>query len=173
MTEVLHILALQNVKQESGGGLGISIEIVGATILACALLTVTVLLLTRFKRRHDPALMREWNARDRMEELCPDGWSARITLYGEAAPLPDDAPATGDRQVSVEWTEYESDATGHTEVAVARRMWSRTIAGALRGMIADRELDRELEQIEQRVIHDTATGEAGRRPAGPHGKPDR
>jgi hypothetical protein len=169
MTEVVHILALQNVEQESGGGLGVSIEIVGATILACVVLTATVLLLTRFRRRHDPAMMREWHARERMEELCPDGWSARITLYGDTAPLPDDAPVAGDRHVSVEWTEYETDQTGHTDVAVARRMWSRTIAGALRGMIADRELDLELEQIEQRVLEDTAD-EAGRHSAGPHGK---
>ena len=155
LTSALHTLALQNTPQKSGGGLGVSIEIVAATVLACALLTATVLLLTRFRRRHDPALMREWHAREQMQELCPNGWTARIVLYGDGAPMPDDAPS-GDRNVCVEWTEYEPDPEGHTEVAVARRMWARTITGALRGMLADRQLDRELEQIEQKVIHESA-----------------
>jgi hypothetical protein len=153
-TSGLHILAMQNVPQEKGGGLGVGIEIVAATILACALLTATILLLSRFRRRRDPVLFREGHAREQMQELCPNGWTARIVLYGEGAPLPDDAPAAGDRKVCVEWTEYEPDQAGHVEVAVARRMWARTITGALRGMLADRQLDRELEEIEQRVIQD-------------------
>jgi hypothetical protein len=153
-TPELHILALQNVPQEKGGGLGVSLEIIAATIIACALLTATILLLTRFRRRRDPTLFRERHAREQMQELCPNGWTARIVLYGDGAPLPDDAPPAGDRKVCVEWTEFEDDGTGHTEVAVARRMWARTIAGALRGMLADRQLDRELEQIERRVIEE-------------------
>ena len=153
-TTGLHILAMQNVPQEKGGGLGVPIEIVAATILACALLTATILLLGRFRRKRDLLLSRESNAREQMQELCPNGWTARIVLYGEGAPLPDDAPAGGDRKVCVEWTEYEPDQAGHVEVAVARRMWARTISGALRGMLADRQLDRELEEIEQRVIQD-------------------
>ena len=93
MNEALHILALQNTPQQKGGSLGVSIEIVVATLLACALLTATVLLLSRYKRRRDQMMVREWRARDRMQELCPEGWSARIMLYGDGAPLPDDAPA--------------------------------------------------------------------------------
>ena len=58
----------------------------------------------------------------------------------------------------MEWTEFETDPAGHTEVAVARRMWARTITGALRGMVADRELDAELEKIERKVIEDSAEG---------------
>jgi hypothetical protein len=153
-TTGLHILALQNVPQEKGGGLGVSLEIVAATIVACALLTATILLLTRFRRKRDPMFFRESHARERMQELCPNGWTARIVLYGDGAPLPDDAPSAGDRKVCVEWTEYEPDPAGHVEVAVARRMWARTITGALRGMLADRQLDRELEEIEQRVIEE-------------------
>jgi hypothetical protein len=174
MDSVLHILALQNVPQEKGGGLGVPIEVVGATVLACALLTATVLLLSRYKRRRDEMIIREWRARQRMQELCPAGWTARIMLYGDGAPLPDDAPTSGDRSVCVEWTEYEHDAAGHTEVAVARRMWARTITGALRGMLADRELDVELERIERKVIEDTSEGgETGPPAAGPHGRTDR
>ena len=170
MTSALHTLAMQNVPQEKGGGLGVSIEIIAATIVACALLTATILLLTRFRRRRDPTFFREQHAREQMQELCPNGWTARIVLYGDGAPLPDDAPANGDRKVCVEWTEYEPDAAGHTEVAVARRMWARTITGALRGMLADRQLDVELEQIERKVIEDSAEGGGTGPPAtGPHG----
>jgi hypothetical protein len=157
MIASLHILALQNTPQKTGGGLGLSIEIVGATVLACALLTATVLLLSRYKRRRDAMVVREGAARQRMQELCPDGWSARIVLYGEGAPLPDDSPG-GERKVCVEWAEYEHDAAGHTDVAVARRMWARTISGALRGMLADRELDVELEKIERKVIEEASGG---------------
>jgi hypothetical protein len=172
MTSTLHILALQNTQQQSGGGLGVSIEIIGATVLACALLTATVLLLSRYRRRKDAMILREREARSQMQELCPDGWAARIILYGEGAPLPDDAP--GGRKVCVEWTEYESDSSGHTEIAVARRMWARTIIGALRGMLADRQLDLELEKIEKRVLEDSAGGgETGPPATGPLGGPTR
>jgi hypothetical protein len=153
-TTGLHILAMQNVPQEKGGGLGVSIEIVAATVVACALLTATILLLTRLRRKRDPMLFRESHIREEMQELCPNGWTARIVLYGEGAPLPDDVPPGGDRKVCVEWAEYQPDQAGHVDVAVARRMWARTITGALRGMLADRQLDRELEQIEQQVIRD-------------------
>jgi len=172
MVQALHILALQNVPQEKGGGLGVPIEILGATVLACALLIATVLLLTRYKRRRDLMVLRERQARREMQELCPDGWAARIVLYGDGAPLPDDAP--GERKVCVEWTEYESDSAGHTDVAVARRMWARTIAGALRGMLADRQLDIELEKIERKVIEDTSEGgETGPPATGPQAGPGR
>jgi hypothetical protein len=174
MTRALHILALQNVPQEKGGGLGVSLEIIAATIVACAMLTATILLLTRFRRRRDPAFFRERHAREQMQELCPNGWTARIILYGEGAPMPDDAPSAGDRKVCVEWIEFEPDPAGHTEVAVARRMWARTITGALRGMLADRQLDRELEEIERRVIEDAGDGGGTGPPAaGPHGASDR
>jgi hypothetical protein len=153
MTSALHILALQNTPQQSGGGLGLSVEILGATVLACAILTTTVLMLSRYRRRRETMILRERQARSEMQELCPDGWAARIILYGDGAPLPDDAP--GGRNVCVEWTEYETDSSGHTEVAVARRMWAQTITGALRGMLADRRLDVELEKIEKRVLEDS------------------
>lgn len=173
MIKAVHILALQNTPRHQGGSLGVSAEIVAATVVACALLTATVLLLSRYKRRRDAMMVREWHARERMQELCPDGWAARIMLYGDGAPLPDDAPA-GERHVCVEWTEYGHDPAGHTEVAVARRMWARTITGALRGMLADRELDVELEKIERKVIEDTSGGgETGPPASGPQGAPGR
>jgi hypothetical protein len=176
MTPLLHTLALQNTPQESGGGLGVPLEIIGATVLACGLLTATVMLLTRFRRKRDPMFMRERYLREQMQELCPKGWSARIVLYGRGAPMPDDAPGDGDRDVAVEWAEYQTDEAGHTEVAVARRMWARTITGALRGMIADRQLDLELEKIEKKVIEDSSRGtggETGPQATGSQGKKDR
>lgn len=172
MTSVLHTLAMQNTTQQSGGSLGVSIEIIGATVLACVLLTATVLLLSRYKRRREAMVLRERQARREMQELCPDGWAARIVLYGDGAPLPDDAP--GERKVCVEWTEYQSDSAGHTVVAVARRMWARTLTGALRGMLADRRLDLELEKIEQKVMRDTSDGGGTGPPAaGPQAGPGR
>jgi hypothetical protein len=148
---------MQNTEQQSGGGLGLPLEIIGATVAACVLLTVTVVLLTRFRRQRDPRLTREQQTREQMQELCPDGWTARIVIYGEGAPFPDDAPG-GERSVCVEWAEYERDDAGHTQVAVARRMWARTITGALRGMVADRQLDVELEKIERKVIEESSAG---------------
>src|SRR3954464_12859299 len=172
MVGALHTLAMQNGPQDKAGGLGVSLEIVGATLLACALLTATVLLLSRYKRRRESMVLRERQARREMQELCPDGWAARIVLYGDGAPLPDDAP--GERKVCVEWTEYESDSAGHSDVAVARRMWSRTIAGALRGMLADRQLDIELEKIERKVMKDISDGgETGPPATGPQAGPTR
>ncbi len=174
MTPVIHLLAIQGSASHSDGSLGVSIEIVAATALACILLTATVLALTKFRRRRDAMIIKESQARERMQELCPDGWTARIVLYGDGAPLPDDAPGQRERKVCVEWTEYETDPAGHTDVAVARRMWSRTITGALRGMLADRELDIELEKIERKVIEDTSGGgETGPPAAGPQAGPSR
>ncbi len=174
MTSSLSILAIQREVPGADPGPGVSLEIIGATIVACLLLTAAVLLLSKYRQRRDAMVMRERRARERMQELCPDGWSARILLYGDGAPLPDDAPGESDRKVCVEWTEYESDSAGHTEVAVARRMWARTITGALRGMLADRELDVELERIERKVIEDASEGgETGPPAAGPRGTTDR
>ncbi len=54
-------------------------------------------------------------------------------------------------------------------------MWARTITGALRGMLADRELDAELEKIERKVIEEASEGGGGTSPpaAGPRGTTDR
>jgi hypothetical protein len=165
-----HLLALQNTTQREGGSLGVPGEIIIASAIACALLTATVLLLTRYRHKKEPMVLRERDAREQMQVLCPDGWSARIVIYGSGAPMPDDAPPSGEQHVCIEWAEYEHSQGGNAEVAVARRMWSRTITGALRGMIADRQLDLELEEIERRVIQDDdGGGETGPSAAGAAG----
>jgi hypothetical protein len=112
MFGVFHTLAVQTGPQDGGGsGLGVSLEIIAATVIACLLLTATVLLLGKYKRRRESMVLRERQARREMQELCPDGWAARIVLYGDGAPLPDDAP--GERKVCVEWTEYEPFSRAH------------------------------------------------------------
>ena len=154
----LQVLAVSSAPHEEKGGLGVSAEILGATILACLILTATVLLLSRYRKRRDALVLREGTTREKMQELCPNGWTARIVVYGEGAPMPDDAPSA-DRQVCVEWTEYEPDSAGHNQVAVARRMWAKTISGALRGIVADRQLDHELEEIERTVLEETTSSD--------------
>jgi hypothetical protein len=136
----------------------VSAEILGAAILACLILTGTVLLLSRYRKRRDALILRERAAREQMQKLCPNGWTARIVVYGEGAPMPDDVPSA-DRRVCVEWTEYEPDPAGHSQVAVARRMWATTISGALRGIVADRQLDHELEEIERTVLEESRSGD--------------
>ena len=145
----------------ASGGIGVALEVVLAVVVGCALLTVTVLLLGRHQQRRRTRLHEERAARQAMDEMCPQGWSARITLYGERAPLPDDAPDGREgRRVAVEWTEFERTERGGTQAAVTRRMWARTIPGALRGVVADRRLDRELEEIENRALMDDAAKRA-------------
>src|SRR4051812_16180005 len=94
--------------QTASGELGVALEVVLAVVAGCALLTLTVLLLGRYQHRRRTRFHEERTARQSMDEMCPQGWSARITLYGEHAPLPDDAPDGREgRRVAVEWTEFE------------------------------------------------------------------
>jgi hypothetical protein len=94
---------------------------------------------------------REWHARAVMSELCPDGWTAEITIYGWGAPPPPDAPPSPTPLVSITWSEYKANEHGETRIVVARRVWARSVADALEEMISDRRLDLELEEIEHRA----------------------
>jgi hypothetical protein len=88
-----------------------------------------------------------------MEELCPGGWKAQITVYGLHAPRPEDAPRIPGPLVALEWSEYdENDPAGR--VAVVRRVWERSIAAAQARMVAERRLDLTLEEAEQRFFED-------------------
>jgi hypothetical protein len=129
-------------------------EIVVAMALACLLLIGTVLLLDRFRedKRRKRLALDEARARAVMEDLCPQGWTANITLYGSRAPLPDDVPPVKELRVRLDWAELTDDGHGGRVAAVVRRLWAKTLPGALNGMVADRRLDRELEEIEHSAV---------------------
>jgi hypothetical protein len=114
--------------------------------LGVAALTAVLLLGRRRRRRRPSEESRTWAA---MDDLCGDGWTAQLTLYGDRAPLPDDAPDIPGVRVRVEWAELEENEYGEREVAVARRFWSRSVGAALRTLVQDRDLDHQLEEIER------------------------
>jgi hypothetical protein len=87
----------------------------------------------------------ERRARAIMTELCPLGWQAQITLFETAVDQPNEE---GPRApVALDWAELSAYPTGRP--AVMRRVWAATIAEALEAMVADRQTDEALEQIEQ------------------------
>jgi hypothetical protein len=114
--------------------------------MALAMLGI-VLLLRRRKARQKP-VEDQWQAMAVMGELCPNGWTAEITLYGWGAPVPPDAPAARVPLVALEWKQYGEEPG---RVLVARRVWAPTISQALQSMIEDRRTDLALEEIERTV----------------------
>lgn len=99
------------------------------------------------RRRERARVDDEVRARALMSELCPNGWSCRITLYD--APLPDERRPPG--KVLLDWGEVRNE-TG--EFAVMRRVYAPTIHEALEAMVADRQTDAALEQIELQATLD-------------------
>jgi hypothetical protein len=95
----------------------------------------------------------EWRARAMMDELCPHGWRAEITLFGEAEQLPSDHRGDPRRRVALDWTEFEDDSG---RPAVVRRVWAATVGEALEAMVADRRTDETLQQIEQGALAEGA-----------------
>jgi hypothetical protein len=106
---------------------------------------------SRRRRRHRAALSAEARARALMSELCPAGWRAQITLLHPGEELPPDAPEGA--QVALDWAELEDE---HGRIAVARRVWAPSVAEALDAMVADRQTDETLEQIERGAFTDGA-----------------
>lgn len=100
-------------------------------------------------RRFRMAANREWRARTMMDELCPHGWRADITLFGDAEQLPGGHPGDPRCRVSLDWTEFEDDCG---RPAVVRRVWATTVGEALDAMVADRRTDETLQQIEQGAL---------------------
>jgi hypothetical protein len=90
------------------------------------------------RRRLRTVANAELRARTLMSELCPHGWRAQITM------------SEGSR-VALDWAELE-DESG--QPAVLRRVWAPTIVDALEAMVADRQTDETLEQIEQGAMAD-------------------
>jgi hypothetical protein len=113
------------------------------------LVVVVVVLIARARRRHRESAFDERRISAMMDELCREGWTAQLTLYGSGAPLPPDAPDVEGIRVRLDWAELSEGEPGHRDVAVARRFWSRSVAAALNTMVEDRRIDFQLEQIER------------------------
>jgi hypothetical protein len=121
----------------------------------------------RYHRRSERAAANaERRARAIMSELCPFGWQAQITLFetatgrpvraggervgvdGPEDGLPGGGMGRGPRDaVALDWAELSASPLARP--AVMRRVWAPTIAAALEAMVADRQTDETLEQIEQ------------------------
>jgi len=120
---------------------------IAAMAAACVLISIHV----RRRYRGPRPVADQWQALAVMGELCPHGWQAHITLYGWGAPVPDDAPPSRVPPVELEWKQFEEE---YGRVAVARRLWARTIDEALQTMVEDRRTDMALEQIERAMYED-------------------
>jgi len=132
-------------------GDAIFLGLLGALLLVIATAIVT----RRFVGRTHRLAVDEQRVRALMEELCPNGWRARLTLYGRGAPTPEEAPDLDEAPVQVEWAELDGDSAE----LVTRRLWSPTVSGALRAMVADRHLDAQLEEIERMAAGPEPDGE--------------
>lgn len=120
-----------------------------AIVGVIAVMAVACVIVFRSLRRRDrrPRPVRDqWQALAVMGELCPHGWQAHITLYGEGAPMPADAPLARRLAVELEWRRFDGEAR---QIAAARRVSARSIAGALQMMVDDCRTDVELERIGQ------------------------
>src|ERR1700687_4807407 len=109
-----------------------------AILLAIAVMTVACVLIFRYLRRRDRQpkhVTDQWQTLAVMGELCPDGWQAQITVYGDGAPVPLDAPPARAPLVELEWQQFDGE---HQHVTASRRAWARTIGGALQMMGDDR-----------------------------------
>jgi hypothetical protein len=110
----------------------------------------------RGRRRQQHAVASiETRVRAVMDELCPDGWRAQLTLFASppSGPPGDVVPAAPRDQVALDWTAFERD---NSEGAIVRRVWAPTISQALESMVADRHTDETLAQIEQGALADGA-----------------
>jgi hypothetical protein len=92
----------------------------------------------------------ETRARALMDELCPHGWRAEITLLDLTAGPPSEEPQ---HPVALDWTAFEQ--AGARE-GIVRRVWASSIREALDAMVADRRTDATLQQIEQAALADGA-----------------
>jgi hypothetical protein len=130
---------------------------VALVIAALALLALLICLYVRRHPRRSAPVTDQWRALTVMGELCPHGWDAQIKLYGWGAPVPEDAPPARVPLVELEWKQYDEEPG---RVAVARRVWARTIPEALQIMVDDRRADITLEEIE-RAADDDGVGWEG------------
>jgi hypothetical protein len=127
---------------------------IGLALGLLLLAAIVVIGRRRHRRRHGEETA-TWAA---MDELCGQGWTAQLTLYGSQAELPADAPDIPGLRVRVEWAELAENEDGEREAAVVRRFWSKDVGAALRALVQDRDLDHQLEEIERAVTDADSSG---------------
>jgi hypothetical protein len=152
------------------GPVDTSVMLVAAGIFT--LLGAAVLWYELRRRRRNPGgpVSDEWRARAVMQEMCPAGWRARISLRGGPSTAGVDGDSDGDDReepcavgeeggdaVWLEWAEFRPLLEGG-EVAVERRVSAPTIGSALEAMVRDRRTDAALEEIEQRARPHSRSG---------------
>jgi hypothetical protein len=123
-------------------------------VFSILVMAVFCVLMFRRLRRHDWRLQRvrdQWQPLAVMGELCPRGWQAHITLYGRGAPVPPDAPESRVPPVELEWKLFDGEPS---QVVSVRRVWTRSIAGALQTMVDDRRTDLTLDQVQLTVAEE-------------------
>jgi hypothetical protein len=125
--------------------------VVALVIAALAVIAGAIYWYLRKHPRKAKPVRDQWQALVVMGELCPHGWDAQIKLYGWGAPIPADAPPARVPLVELEWKQYDEEPG---RVAVARRVWARTIPEALQIMVDDRRTDLTLEEIEAAAMAD-------------------
>lgn len=101
------------------------------------------------QRRLRAAANAELRARAMMDELCPLGWRARITLLCATEQTDVETPDPKREWVALDWTAFEDESF---RVSVVRRVWAPTISAALEAMVADRRTDETLQHIEQDAL---------------------
>jgi hypothetical protein len=142
------LLGIQIPHLQAGDGWS-AVGVIALILLFAGLCTALFAVGIRRARRRGPEIADEWSARAAMDELCPHGWQAQITVYGSSAPPPPDAPPAQRPQVSLDWAELSDGPFGPGKVAVVRRVWAPTITTALARMVDDRRTDATLEEIER------------------------
>ncbi len=106
----------------------------------------------RRRRRLHAAATAELRSRAQMDELCPYGWQAQITVFSSAAELPPEAPNPLVTRVMLDWAPLGPGSATFAE----RRVWAESIRLALEAMVADRVTDETLQEIEARALADGA-----------------
>ncbi len=104
-------------------------------------------------RRVRRAVNAELRARALMDELCPHGWGAQITLFRASEEQSGDTPDRQRDWVALDWTAFEDESS---RTSVVRRVWAPTISEALDAMVADRRTDETLRDVEQDALADGA-----------------
>jgi hypothetical protein len=104
------------------------------------------------RRQLHAAATSEVRSRAQMDELCPYGWQAQITVYSSAAELPPDAPNPERTRVALDWSPLGPGSATFAD----RRVWAESVLLALEAMVVDRVTDETLQDIEARALADGA-----------------